>query len=646
MQISLYSIVVGLIITVILLMIAATRRNINQAGAREVLTALVLVLFALIFLELSLVITGNIRFMLHEMKFTTLAFLSPCSLMVYLAFTRNSAALSLTKKILLCLIPLMIVILALTNSHHHFFRTEIGVIVHNNVSYVDVVSSWGYWVYSVYSYILIFTGIGILAVNYYKRPRAYRNQIGLMIATSIAAVAASFASMMKLYPDYGDIGLLSCAVVCMAQYITLVKYSRKVVVTKVRNLVVRDIDSLVLIFDHLDHLVDTNIDIEKFRGVLESGTGLGYDDRELYLPESGEYFSVSCKQMCDEKGTLTGRVVLLNDITELKKAVNELEYITTHDYLTGLKNRYAFHRELRRLESADLPAALICLNATGMDMIYSLYGYEYGDKAITRLANEIKRSAGHNRRSCCARLNGDEIGVILTQVSAEDAENFIKSIQANLAEDKDIIIDTRFSTLLEPGQDAEQLFMEASESLRKEHESQLQDLPQLFFDPLQKALECLRDKTGQRHRRITDLCARAAEHLALSEQDTDKLMRLSTMADIGLLSVSPSIVQNIGNLTNEQWEEMKLHTLKGHNVALSLPYISDIADEILSHHERYDGYGYPMGIKGEEIPLLSRIYSVIEFCVDAPGGQASKPLRARAGTQFDPKIADAILDCL
>lgn len=645
MQINLYTIVIGLMIGIILVLVSVMRKKMTQHGAREVFVALILVLFSLFFFGLSLLITSDIRLIFHEMKFVTFAFMAPWTVFIYLAFTGNADKLSLRNRLLLCVIPLITVILAMTNPLHHYFRADIFVVEYNNVTYVKASPSWWYWVYSVYSYLLYIIGILILATNYYKRPRMYRNQIGLMIATSVAAVAIAFASMLKLFPDHGDIAILSCAVVCIVQYITLVQFSHKQVVTKARNLVVGEIDSIVLIFDQSDRLVDSNKDAQRFLGALQSLLESNTDGKEIFLPDSGEYFSVSNKRMYDDNGKPTGRVVLLNDITGLKTTVNELEHILTHDYLTGLKNRHAFHRELRRLTEPDLPAALVSINIPEMDLIYNIYGHEYGDKAIVRLAAEVKRLAGQNPRNSCARLTSDEMGVALIHADEEGARNFVDIIRKNLAA-ADIRIDARIAIMSEPGQDAEQLFMDAAEIIQQEGPSIDHPVSDEFFNSLKKALEFLRDKTGQRYRRISELCLRVADRLELSEQDKARLQLLTTMADIGLLSVSPTIVPNIGNLSNAQWEEMKLHTVKGHNAALSLPELSGIAKEILSHHERFDGCGYPMGLKGDDIPLLSRIFSAVEFYVDAPEDRGAKLLRTRSGTQFDPQVTDAILSML
>lgn len=639
MQISFYSILIGVLIAVILLMIAATRKNMDQPAAKEVFTAMILVLFALIFFELSLLFTGDIRFTLHELKFVTLVFMPPYTLFIYLAFTGNSRALSFVQKIFLCVIPSATVIFAMTNDFHHFFRKELSVIVHNNVSYVATVSSWWYMVYSVYTYILYFTGIFILCANYIKRPRIYRNQIAFMILTSIAAIALGAASMFKLIPDYGDIGLVSCAVVCMVQYITIVKFSRRMVITKSRNLVIGDIDSLVLILNHKDQLVDANRDAERFYEKLVEVPGASLDGSEIHLPESGEYYSVSDKRMYDEKGMFTGRVVVLNDITGLKTTVNELEHIITHDYLTGLNNRRAFHRRLRELSEKDLPAALISVNVSGMNLINNIFGYEYGDKVIIRLANELNKLTGGN--NICSRLNGDEMGVILCNSGESEAASFIETLKSNLMTGGDITLESSYVIMNDTGHDPEQLFAGTAEAIRRDEEQYLSPLSKPFFDSLRNTLTLLRDKSGERYNNISGLCSQVAVALELPKNETDKLLLLAVMADIGLLSVSPAILQNIGNLTNEQWEELKLHTVKGHNIALTILEISGIAKEILAHHERYDGYGYPMRLKADDIPLLSRIYSAVEYFIDSPN--ASKALTARAGTQFDPNIVDVIL---
>lgn len=641
MQISPYFILICAIAAVIMFTFFATRNNISRRAAKEVAAALMLSFFALTFFGLSLLITDeSLRFIFHELKFLPMAFVAPCSMMVYCEFTERP--LPLSRKLLLCVIPLLSAAAALTNNLHHIFRKDMYVLFYNGVSYVGVHSAWGYWVYSVYSYLLYVTGIGMLAANIYTKPRIYRGQTGFMIFTGAAAIVLSLAVVAGVFPDYGDISLVTCAVVVIVQYITIVNYSDKRVVLNAWNLVVRDLDNLIMIFDHNDQLVDYNRDASMFMDMVQEAD-CGIDGSTVAFPEKGEYYSINEKRLYDAKDKYTGRVLVIKDVSGLENAVAELEYISTHDYLTGLGNRLAFLRKLQSLEEKDYPAALICVNIMGMKLINSIFGNEYGDNIIIRVALEMSKLS--EDKNACMRMGGDEMGVILKNTSQHEAEMFIEKLK-NCLTDGDLIeisLETNIAILTDFTQDAEQIFTDIAGAMRKSGGVYSRSISQGFLNTLQNALKQLNGDNGHRLQRLTDVCMGAADELSLSRDERKNLELLSVMSDIGQLSAPSAILKSKGDLTNEQWSEWKLHTIKGHNIALSIQELSGIAQEILSHHERYDGYGYPTRLKGEDIPILARILSAAEFYIDAPPDSAAALLQARSGTQFDPMITEAIL---
>ena len=97
-----------------------------------------------------------------------------------------------------------------------------------------------------------------------------------------------------------------------------------------------------------------------------------------------------------------------------------------------------------------------------------------------------------------------------------------------------------------------------------------------------------------------------------SAKQMDELELLAVLHDIGKVAVKKNILLKPGPLTEKEWEEMKKHPEIGHRIAQSTPELASIAEYILCHHERWDGRGYPRGIKGEEIPQLSRILAVAD----------------------------------
>lgn len=173
---------------------------------------------------------------------------------------------------------------------------------------------------------------------------------------------------------------------------------------------------------------------------------------------------------------------------------------------------------------------------------------------------------------------------------------------------------------------------------------------------LQHALFSKHLATGEHGHRIACLCRRLELSLGLSKDQCSELELLSLFHDIGKLFICNSILSKPGPLTAAEWEEIKRHPEIGYRIANSVHEPKPIAGYIHSHHERWDGTGYPRGLKGETIPLLSRLLAVAD-AYDAmtqswPYRKAMSHAAAKAeiircrGTQFDPRVADAFLQAL
>ena len=142
----------------------------------------------------------------------------------------------------------------------------------------------------------------------------------------------------------------------------------------------------------------------------------------------------------------------------------------------------------------------------------------------------------------------------------------------------------------------------------------------------------------------------------LGIEQSEKLELLVTLHDIGKISIDNSILIKTEALSEEEWLEMKKHPSIGYRIAMASSGLKSIAEEILCHHERWDGTGYPQGIGGDEIPLLSRILSIIDaydaMTNDRPYRKALShefalsEIERNSGTQFDPDIVNIFLNTM
>jgi HD-GYP domain-containing protein (c-di-GMP phosphodiesterase class II) len=163
-------------------------------------------------------------------------------------------------------------------------------------------------------------------------------------------------------------------------------------------------------------------------------------------------------------------------------------------------------------------------------------------------------------------------------------------------------------------------------------------------------------ETEEHAERMQRLSRLVGLRLGLSEVELDELSLLAALHDIGKVGIDDNILKKPGQLTAEEWIEMKKHPEIGYRIAMASPELMSIANYILCHHERWDGKGYPQGLKGKQIPLFSRIISIIDaydaMTEDRPyrsaltHDEALEEIKINAGTQFDPEAARIFIEVM
>jgi putative nucleotidyltransferase with HDIG domain len=171
-----------------------------------------------------------------------------------------------------------------------------------------------------------------------------------------------------------------------------------------------------------------------------------------------------------------------------------------------------------------------------------------------------------------------------------------------------------------------------------------------------KALE-LRDKETEGHsRRVTEATLNVARAYGIPENEFAHIRRGAILHDIGKMAIPDEILLKSGGLSSEERLIIEEHPVTAYNLLKEIPYLQKALDIPYCHHERWDGSGYPRGLKGRNIPLAARIFSVVDVW-DAlrserpyspvwSAEQATAYLIENAGKLFDPKIVNIFLDLM
>lgn len=195
--------------------------------------------------------------------------------------------------------------------------------------------------------------------------------------------------------------------------------------------------------------------------------------------------------------------------------------------------------------------------------------------------------------------------------------------------------------------------------LKKDNEVLINDLKELFSGTIRAIIEALDAKdsyTLGRSRRVTYYSLKLAENLQLNDSEHGKIELAGLLHDIGMIGVSDDVLFKTERLTDEEFKEIKLHVDHGVRILEDIKQLKEVITIIKYHHEHYDGNGYPYGIKGDEIPISSRIIAI----ADAYDGMVSnrayreamkpedavKVLEHLSGKQFDPELVNIFKEIL
>jgi HD-GYP domain-containing protein (c-di-GMP phosphodiesterase class II) len=272
-------------------------------------------------------------------------------------------------------------------------------------------------------------------------------------------------------------------------------------------------------------------------------------------------------------------------------------------------------------------------------------------------AEVIKKSC--RKKDIISRWGGDEFAIILNNADNGIAEEICARIKVGCVltqiEPNALSIAVGYS-IATPTKDIRITITEAEERMYRHKLFEDHSARSSLLTSLQRTLEEKSHETQEHTRRLRELCVKMGKRLQMDRAKIEELMLFALMHDIGKIGVPDDILNKPSGLTEEEWEIMKTHTSIGYRIASASPQLSHIAYAILTHHEHYNGGGYPKGLRGTRIPRISRILAIADaFDVmthDRPyktaisKHQAMEELQRCSGSQFDPDLVRLFLEIL
>ncbi|HHY39842.1 MAG TPA: PAS domain S-box protein [Syntrophaceticus sp.] len=392
--------------------------------------------------------------------------------------------------------------------------------------------------------------------------------------------------------------------------------------------------------------------------VIETGKIIGLANHTVLITKDGRRRPIadSAAPIQDEKGQTFGVVMVFRDITQEKAWQAKILNLSYHDSLTGLYNRRFIEEQMEWIDiSRDLPLSVIMADVNGLKLTNDVFGHEEGDKLLKKTAEILKKNC--RKDDIISRWGGDEFLILLPRTTAGNAEKIMRRIKNECSQVKSIKTQLSIAMGCAVKRDASErlnhVIKEAEERMYRQKLMEGKSYRNALISTLLATLFVKSMETEEHAERLKNYCLTIGSKMGLSIKELDELSLLAVLHDIGKVGIKESVLQKAGPLTPEDWEEIKKHPEIGYRIAQNIPELSKIAEYILYHHERWDGKGYPRGLKAEEIPLLCRILAVGD-AFDAMTSDrtyrkamskemALEELKRNAGKQFDPEVVRIFL---
>ncbi len=336
----------------------------------------------------------------------------------------------------------------------------------------------------------------------------------------------------------------------------------------------------------------------------------------------------------------------------------EIRYMSYHDKLTGLYNRRFLDEQIVDFDKTSSQVGVLMIDLNGLKLVNDAFGHAVGDKLLVRVASILSDSSGPDH--LVFRMGGDEFVSLIPGGRPEDIGETVREIKRRVDSTNDLPVQLSLaigSAIRREGtHDLSLTMREAEESMYRNKMLKQGSFRSSVLKSLERTLFEKSNETEEHGRRLEEMARAIAKKLGLVEARLDELSILARLHDIGKIALPEDIIKKPGGLTQDEWKIMKTHPEIGFRIAESVPELGPVAEGILSHHEHWDGNGYPRGLSGKRIPVIARIISIVDSYDVMLNGRPYKPpmtieeivkeFKQCSGTQFDPEIVDAFLEMI
>jgi diguanylate cyclase (GGDEF)-like protein len=325
------------------------------------------------------------------------------------------------------------------------------------------------------------------------------------------------------------------------------------------------------------------------------------------------------------------------------------------DPLTGLGNRRKMAEHLGEwFATADerSPLLLMLFDLDGFKSYNDTFGHPAGDALLAHLGMKLAASVATYGEAY--RLGGDEFCAVVT-VEEDRLEEVMAGASLALSESgEEFSITASHGVVLLPHEAAtlEQALQLADERMYS-HKHGRSGAREQARDVLMRTMQAKKPDLREHSNEVADLAVAVARRLGMDGEEIDEIARAAELHDVGKVGIPDVILDKPAGLDATEWELMYQHTILGERILNAAPALRPVARIVRSTHERWDGRGYPDGLRGDEIPLAARVVAVCDaydamttdraYSTAMGHDAACQELRDMAGSQFDPRVVGAFI---
>lgn len=507
-------------------------------------------------------------------------------------------------------------------------------------------------------------------------PKLYASPYIRMAMCIFIFSVIGFIIKASTYGEELDVSIINNAFITFALYWIVFHHMDGAMVDHVRAMALNEYSSPMILFDYQNELIMVNDETRKMYDrlwndgrsrrleyrkynvnsliedfAIESDGEELLEDRYYNISVDDEGIIISYRMhytvLFDFAGKVNGKLFVFDDVTE------------EMDDLTGFHKQDAFYKYFDgNYAKLTYPVSVILFDIKKLEEINEVYGAERGDRCIQYVAMSLKKWCPDGTYF----VRGKEAN--LYAVCSDTDEKKAKEITRNISEavnqkeyeNGDLDVRTLTGIVKSDIQSITKVAETITVNMRTkklvdfdaEHTTILDSLIQMQKES---------DPYLENHiKRTRNLCNLFAEKLELTDYQKNNLALLCLIHDIGNIGVPMEIVNKPGRLTKDEWEIMKSHVNKGYRICCASDELKDVAVCVLHHHEWYNGKGYPDGLAGDSIPLLSRIIAIVEtydamtnerpYRPPLTSAEARNELVKCSGEQYDPEITKLFIELL